>query len=399
MRRKGNRKFQQKSVDFADFFEQKIGVTDKERLLLRQYISASPDPAEIKKLFSMVHYEEETFAFSYMLSRLCAQHGFHWAPAMLQPRIRGCYRQIAVGNISRLNIMFKMAGQLASRGIPILVIKGGALRLGALANIPRQMGDVDIVVPKAHFEEAKKIALDCGFTIKTDSVHSVDLLWEGRNCLDLHYTFFKHNIWKSEIETIWEQAKKITQNGTELLLPPLEDLFLHILINAFDNIIFNEHHKGSISWAADCFDLLKRYPELSLKRVLSLSKEYDVVPQLKMMALILDRLIPNHFKELLQVDESPLAHRIYSRFYRFDRYLSVSYKDTLTYPLLKRIFFRIGFTYFYSTSSQNLLSKSTWSCLQHYPAFLKNYWGIYSFGSLYSKIKEKISQWNSQKSL
>ena len=399
MRRNENQKFRQKFIAFADFFEEKMGVTNKERLLLQQYISDSPNPAEMEKLFTMVHYEDESFAFNYMLSRFCARHGFQWAPAALHPRIRGCYRQIAVGNISRLNIMFKFASQLALREIPILVIKGGALRLGALSNIPRQMGDVDIVVPKERFEEAKKVALDNGFTIKIDAIHSVDLLWEERNCLDLHYTFFKHNIRKSEVEPIWEQAEKITQNGTELLLPPLEDLFLHILINAFDNIIFNEHHKGSISWAADCFDLIRLHPELSLKQVLSLSAEYGVEPQLKMIAFLLDRLIPNQFQELLQVDESRLDHRVYSRLYRFERYLSVPYKDTFSYPMFKRIFFSIGFTFYYNASSPYLLSESFWTCLLNYPAFLKNYWEIYSFGSLHSKFKEKLYQWKHQKNL
>lgn len=395
MRERANRKFRHSSGNFADYFDQKMGVTDKERLLLRLYISESPDPDEMAKLFSQVNYEEENFSFNYMLSRLCARHGFQWAPSALRPRIRGCYRQIAVGNISRLSLLLQLAGQLESRNIPILVIKGGALRLGPLANIPRLMGDVDIVVPKERFEEAKEAALDFGFTVEYDVLHSADLLWDGKHCLDLHFTFFKQNIWKPESEPIWARAEKITQNETSLLLPPVEDLFLHLLVNAFENIALDEHHKGAISWAVDCFDLVRSCPDLSLKRVVSLSAQYGVRPQLKMAAILLDRLIPNQFQELLQTDDSRIDQRVYSRLYQYDYYCSVPYKEICTYSLFKRICFRMGYTYFCNTSYR--LSESHWRCMRHYPAFLKTYWGIESFRAVPAKLKNKMTQRRTQK--
>jgi hypothetical protein len=384
--------------DSVSYFEQKLGVTEKERLLLQLYVSESPNPAETVRLFSMVRYEEESYSFNYMLSRLCARHGFQLAPAALRPRIRGCYRQIAVENIRRLSMLIQLAGQLESRSIPVLVVKGGALRLGPLAKIPRQMGDVDLVVPKARFEEARQTALKFGFTVEYDVLHSADLFWEGRHCLDLHYTLFKQNIWEPESEPIWSRAETITKNGIHLLLPPLEEQFLHLLVNAFDNMISNDCRKGAVSWAADCFDLLRLHPELSLKRVAALAKEYGVRSELSIAAVLLNRLIPGHFQELLQADGSRFDQRLCSRLRRYDYYISVPYEEICTYPLLKRIFFRIGYTYSCNAGSFYLISKSFWTCLRHYPAFLKTYWEIDSFWSLPAKMKKKMSEREKRKS-
>lgn len=307
-------------------------VTQKETQLIRLYATREQDQSAWEAFFSDIELDDEGFPFNYMLSRLGARFGWHGVPKRLVPRLQGVRRVFQVKNVALMARALKLMGVIQDQGIPMLVMRGGALRMGLLPDVPQKMADIDIVVPPESFARCREALVDHGYDVTGFWSHSVDIDVAGEHCADLHWCMFKGNVHSGEpTSLIASRGTKVTKQGVTFAIPSAEDVFLNIVTNAAANFIMRQCGKGPISWMADCVDLAERH-EVSFVTVVDHAREYGVLDHLGVGVALMRYFLPDAFPELYELVDSTIDLRSYRRMRACLRCLRVTDEEFMAYP-------------------------------------------------------------------
>ena len=282
----------------VDLLFRENDVRENEIELIRLYASKRQDAATWERFFSSVDMDRERFPFNYMLSRLGAHFAWSHVPESLIPRLQGVRKLFQVKNMSLMARALKLMGAIQDAGIPMLVMRGGALRMALLADTPQKMSDIDIVVPKERYHECLGVLRERGYETEGYWSHSVDISAGGKPCADIHWCMLKNNVHHDEpTGLIAKRGSRVEKNGVTFAIPSPEDTFLNIVTNAASNYLLLQNDKGSVSWLADCIDLSERYA-LSYSTVVSHAVEYGAIDHLVVGAALMERFLPDAFVDL-----------------------------------------------------------------------------------------------------
>ena len=306
-----------------------VGPRDAE--LIRLYAEPTQDAARWERFFATIDFEHEAFVFNCMLARLGARFNWQHVPETLVPRLKGVRKNLLVKNVALMARAFKLMKVIQDQGIPMLVMKGGALRLGYLPDIPQKMADIDVVVPQERYEECFNAIVAHGYDVPGFWAHSADIEDNGEGCVDLHFMMFKPNIHRSEpTDRIVERGTRMEKRGIAFTIPSVEDMFLQAMVNGADNYAMLDRAKGPLPWLADCIDLANRYP-LSYRTIVDRAQEYGVTTHLQIAVAIMRLLIPNAFPELYSLVEGTVDARVYKRLKTNLKHFSVPKEEFARY--------------------------------------------------------------------
>ncbi|MDE6735313.1 MAG: nucleotidyltransferase family protein [Desulfovibrio sp.] len=153
------------------------------------------------------------------------------------PRIDGLIRYFHFANTKTLAHFSKIGKALNQAGIPILLFKGAAMR-ALRPELPRPMGDADILIPAGRIDEATRIGEGLGYLhTREESNHAVDFHTEAESAVDVHHSIFDPDRdYTAFHKGLFERAKPATVFGVDVLLPSREDLCFLVMANLTKNL-------------------------------------------------------------------------------------------------------------------------------------------------------------------
>jgi hypothetical protein len=159
-------------------------------------------------------------------------------PGHAGPRVKGLIDFYRFKNLRILAHCSRIGRTLNEAGIPLLLFKGAAMK-SLRPNLPRHMGDVDMLIPAKRMAEALRLCEGIGYYDgRTGAPHSVDLHTKGdRNTVDLHRAVFES---KRDLgafhKNLFARARERKAFGMRALIPAREDLFFLTLANLVRNL-------------------------------------------------------------------------------------------------------------------------------------------------------------------
>ena len=250
-------------LDGENAFSSRL-LNDKERVLMRLLFDRSEHPDKektIRDLTENMDIDTENMNYMLMLSILGFQTNWHGFPAAVIPRLKGIHRYCQAHNVMGMPWLLAQIRTLKEAGIPVMMLKGLAMRSYYSKNVPRIMYDYDIAVPRSRFREAMKLLQSDDTVFKGTTEWSDTIIGKcsGDNVeLDVHQWIFKEM--SDQDEAVWKRALAIPFYDTEVLVLSPEDMFLHQLATHAKNIIVREMAENRMKWLFDCRRLLEDYP-------------------------------------------------------------------------------------------------------------------------------------------
>lgn len=172
-----------------------------------------------------------------LLSYLMAAHPELSLSSYAGPRINGLITYYRFANTKTLSHFSRIGKAYNAAKIPMLLFKGGAMKV-LRPNLPRPMGDADVLVPAERIGEATKIGEDLGYEhVKEESKHAVDFHTATESAVDVHHSLFDtQRDLKPLYEKMWSRAKLEKAFGVEFYLPCREDLCFLVMTNFTKNL-------------------------------------------------------------------------------------------------------------------------------------------------------------------
>ena len=314
--------------ELLDELMRRMHVRKKDVEMIRLYGAKERDAAEVTAFFSSVEPDREDGPFLYMASRLGARCGWEGVPKRLSPLLAGLRRKAAAENAVLLSDALSLIRALGAKGVPVLVVKGGAMKLGFAPDKPQKMKDVDIVVPKEAYGQCVGYAAEEGFTAPGHAMHSADLVKENGSAVDLHYRLFKSNVQKDEpFRLILGRGRKIRRGGASFYVPSPEDMALHLMVNGLENYLTGSG-KGPVSFMADLVDLTEK-ERVSWEETAAHAKEYGVEAQFRVAAHLVGRFLPDAFPGLSEAASGGISKRTLRRLFALVRFPTMRRREML----------------------------------------------------------------------
>ncbi len=153
------------------------------------------------------------------------------------PRIDGLIRFFHFANTKTLAHFSRIGKALVAAGIPILLFKGAAMRV-LRPELPRPMGDADILIPAERIGEATRIGEELGYLhCREESKHAVDFHTEKESAVDVHHSIFDPDRdYAAFHEGLFARATPVRAFGVDVLLPCREDLCFLVMANLTKNL-------------------------------------------------------------------------------------------------------------------------------------------------------------------
>jgi hypothetical protein len=218
------------------------------------------------------------------------------------PRLAGLFNYYRFRNLELIAQYKKIVGKLNENNIIPVIMKGGALKF-LRQELPRIMGDIDILVPDAaQFEQARQIILNMGYEQFCDAVHSIDFHKSGDSndgILDMHRLIdeFMDN---SELinERISSRAKLQKVFQTQSYVPCPEDLVFISLFHTAKNIVEGTCLKNIMYTVFD-MAYLTEFSDFDWQIILQNARDGKICKNIYIAVTFINSLIPNLLPEFL----------------------------------------------------------------------------------------------------
>lgn len=208
---------------------------------------------DLDELLKIWDIEVKGSAKSLMLAYIMKLHPEIVFPASEQPRLKGLLYYYKFSNMEKVAHYKRICKALNAEGITPMILKGGAMKY-LRPQLPRIMGDIDILVPESVYLKSIEIACALGYEKEVYS-HSVDLHKPNSNegILDIHqYIDMGSSQEKNILSNLFKRAREEQVFGIKTLVPSNEDLLFISLINLAKNLKERTSQAGLIYTIFDC---------------------------------------------------------------------------------------------------------------------------------------------------
>lgn len=203
----------------------------------------------------------------------------HHVPAPELDFVDARRRALWASNQALLALMNASAQALAARGIRCVPLKGAALQRRFYTDLSvRPMGDIDLLVPAAQIEAARRCLREAGWTdpapataVRARLGHALHFTRTGgEQILDLHYHAVQHRTWHGADRCFWEETA-LGPGDDALRLSP-EALLVQICSHAWSSRLALPSR-----WAADAYTILHQQGgAINWRRVVEMAAQLRV---------------------------------------------------------------------------------------------------------------------------
>lgn len=216
-----------------------------------------------------------------------------------RPRLEGLSKAHWTQSQLMLRSSADALDSLIGCGIPLMLLKGGALHAAGLTKGPRIAGDLDILVRRADFPRAMEVLYAAGWTTKY-SVEFMRISWRfshGANLrrrphgdIDVHHQPVHGAMVADEaLEAMWSRAGRADFHGRPVLIPSLEDM----IVFAADHAVHAHANKEpAAAWVFD-LALLADQPGVNAKKVAEIARAFESAPDVLATVSYLESIAGN----------------------------------------------------------------------------------------------------------
>lgn len=218
-----------------------------------------------------------------------------------KPRLEGLLKYHRFHNLKLISHYVKIVKALNNANIFPMILKGGAMK-HIRPNLPRAMGDIDILIPQeSDFLKAREICRNLGYVEEIPDGNSVELHLPNskEGIVDIH-SFIpletKYN--KKFLEDLFLRARKEEVFGTQSFVPCFEDLLFLRMINMARNLNNKTSLQGILYYLFD-FRYLSESPNFNWNLVLKNIVKTKTYAQAFLAMKFSNKIIPEILPESL----------------------------------------------------------------------------------------------------
>tara|TARA_Y100001960_G_scaffold289297_1_gene329036 strand:- start:36 stop:1211 length:1176 start_codon:yes stop_codon:yes gene_type:complete len=223
------------------------------------------------------------------------------------PRLSGLLNYYRFSNLKVISQFTRYVRELNKRNIAPLLIKGGAMKY-LRQDLPRVMGDTDIVVLGEDFNISCDIASYMGYDFGIDSSeHSVDLHPAGEKSggVDVHrFIDFETKYNKSFMSELFDRGEKVKVFSADAVIPCAEDLLFIALTNLAKNLHNKTSSAGMLYVLFDCRYLINSKKDFDWDIVLNNVYKTNTSAPVYFAMKFLNRIVPGILPEDLFKDKA-----------------------------------------------------------------------------------------------
>lgn len=252
----------------------------------------------------------DTESLYYMLLLAVYGHRTQWRyfPPRIIPRLKGIHRYHQTHNLMGLPWLLEKVRILRDADIPVMLIKGLAMRLRYAPGIPRIMNDYDIVVPQKRFDEAMELLQGDDVEGKISHYNADTLIVDcpfGKMELEVHKWIYKRT--QIPEDELWERAIPITIRDVDMLVLSPEDCLVHQLDTCSRAFVVSELLDNQIKAFVDCH-MICDTADLDPDVLISTIHRFRVEHSSRLMVSMFTRLFPGDSEPLKAIlDELPIT--------------------------------------------------------------------------------------------
>lgn len=302
-------------------------MSDEEQKLINLAFKNNPKQEDLNELLKVWDIEVKDANKSLLLAYLMKLHPELKFTDYEQPRLKGLLQNFRFKNMKTISHFVKIVGLLNKNNIVPVIFKGGLMK-HLRPELPRIMGDIDIIVPEKDFFKSAKLTETLGYWYDKIEVHSIDLHEkdagkESYGVLDLH-RFFHVETGKDKkwLKGLFKRAKEENVFGVKALVPCYEDILFITLINLVRNLKNNTSKAGILFTLFDCKFLIENKPDFDWKIIkdnaVKTKSEFKINFAIEFISSISDDIIPEKIKQkfLFKKEMENFSNTIlYDRFY------------------------------------------------------------------------------------
>ena len=288
----------------------RMQLKEQDEQLLRMLFTTHVTPDEKTAFFKNLDIEKEPMEFNLMLAHLYHLHGAQGIPSTIIPRLLGVARFYLFKNGALFSSFRPLQQALNQAGIPVLLLKGAAIKATYEPNRSRCLADIDFAVPIERLNDTIKIAQNQDFHFTSNSLHSVDMKQSGitgiGGSIDIHHKLFKICYSRSMDDEIKDGARLTKFFGTEVWVPSPENLLFHLLENEFYNLCSITNSRRCFKWIYDSGTLLHSSLKLDWDHLANTAKKYSLYNPIQSMLSLLADYFPQYVPKTMLIHNSPL---------------------------------------------------------------------------------------------
>lgn len=271
-------------------------LSPSERRLISLHLGRQMTVGDTGLLTNQLDIDRCSQAQLLILSCVGYEQGWGLFPTQIVPRLKGVHQFYQVHNTIRLPWLLGKIRALREAGIPVMLLKGLALRYYYSVGIPRIMGDYDIAVPENSYDKAIHVLQNDGDTY----LGNVPWLYHGQivgkdRCLEIHSWIFKHHGEKGT--DIWDRAIPCDFYGEDVLALSPDDMLLHQMDNRSRDMFENVYPDRTPIFLCDCFRVIKAMPRLDLTGLAVRAETLHVTNSARRMLMFLADCFPDLFSK------------------------------------------------------------------------------------------------------
>lgn len=274
----------------------------EERELLKLAFEKSPSQEELDELLKIWDIEVKGSHKSLLLSYIMKRHPGLKFTNYERPRLVGLLKYFRFQNLKIISKFSNLGKELNKNSIIPIIFKGGLMKY-LRPELPRVMGDIDIIVPNKDFIKSAKIGVQLGYEYTKIYTHSIDLHEKNseEGVVDIHRLIYmdtgkEHNIMKS----LFDRSKKATVFGVECLIPAYEDLMFITLVNLARNLRDKTSQAGLLFSLFDCKFFLENKPDFDWEIVKQNAEKTGTQIQVNFAIKFIDKISENILPDLIK---------------------------------------------------------------------------------------------------
>ncbi len=267
-------------------------IKEQDKLLLRLLFSEeSYTEEQLSLLLKGLDIDREKKEYLLMLALLGNKNRWRYFPDTVRPRVEGIYRATRANNIYGMPWLKEQIKFLDTADIPVMLLKGMAIRCHYVPGIAREMSDFDLAVPEDLFEKAKETLLPKGERINFGGItlHAESITGPQRS-IDLHRWVFKCG--GKSAEAIWSRAIPTLFQGQKVYVPDPVDMVVHLLDNKARDSMLDIHSGRRLMWIYDIRAIVEKEEINDWQVVAERAAEYGVSYYCKLLLPIFSDVFP-----------------------------------------------------------------------------------------------------------
>lgn len=299
-------------------------LTESDKKLLQLAFSLNPTQEDLYHLLEDWDIEVKSGDKSLMLAYFVKLHPELKFTSYEGPRLKGLLNFYRFKNIKTIAHYSKIGRELNKSGIVPMIIKGGAIKY-LRPDLPRIMGDIDILVPEKDLLKCAEIAAAIGYWYEKIDIHAIDLHPAGskEGAIDIHkYICMDAPKEKNLLYGLYKRAENKSVFGVNTLIPSNEDLLFITLINLSRNLRNKTSQAGLLYTLFDCKFLIESKPDFNWKIIKENAQKTGTEIYMNFAIKFIDKISPNilpleiNYKTLFEKETNEYSNMVmYNRFY------------------------------------------------------------------------------------